>query len=83
MLRFHDLSLCPELLHGIHDLRFRYCSPFQTATLPEVLRGRDLVAVVPEQDTDRTTMFLVCIFQRIRSVDAAGQSESCLLYTSP
>jgi len=32
--RFHDLGLHKDLMHGIADTGFEYCSPIQAASLP-------------------------------------------------
>ena len=34
-VRFHDLDLREELMRGIADLGFKYCSPIQGAVLPQ------------------------------------------------
>ena len=41
--RFHDLNLAVDLLHGIADLGYQYCSPIQAEALPHTLKGHDLI----------------------------------------
>ncbi|MEN6487100.1 MAG: DEAD/DEAH box helicase [Syntrophobacteraceae bacterium] len=39
--RFHDLDLPEPLMHAIADLGFQYCTPIQSAILPDALAGVD------------------------------------------
>ena len=58
--RFHDFDLPLELMHGIADLGFRYCSPIQAQSLPYTLRGGDVVGKA-QTGTGKTAAFLVTI----------------------
>ncbi|HWV14034.1 MAG TPA: ATP-dependent RNA helicase RhlB [Cellvibrio sp.] len=58
--RFHDFGLANELLHGIADLQFNYCSPIQAQSLPYALRGRDVVGKA-QTGTGKTAAFLTAI----------------------
>lgn len=58
--RFHDFDLAPELMHGIADLGFEYCSPIQAQSLPYTLKGRDLVGKA-QTGTGKTAAFLTAI----------------------
>ncbi|KGE03205.1 ATP-dependent RNA helicase RhlB [Pseudohaliea rubra] len=59
--RFHDLGLRDELMHGIADLGFRYCSPIQGQVLPFTLRGHDAIGKA-QTGTGKTAAFLITIF---------------------
>ncbi len=59
--RFHDLGLRDELMHGIADLGFNYCSPIQAAILPHTLQGKDAIGKA-QTGTGKTAAFLVTIF---------------------
>lgn len=59
--RFHDLGLRDELMHGIADLGFQYCSPIQAAILPHTLQGHDAIGKA-QTGTGKTAAFLVTIF---------------------
>ena len=59
--RFHDLGLCDELMHGIADLGFHYCSPIQGAILPHTLQGHDAIGKA-QTGTGKTAAFLITIF---------------------
>jgi ATP-dependent RNA helicase RhlB len=41
--RFHDFDLPLELMRGIQDAGFEYCTPIQAASLPHTLNGHDIV----------------------------------------
>jgi len=60
-VRFHDLGLRPEIMHGIADLGFEYCSPIQGQVLPFTLRGHDAIGKA-QTGTGKTAAFLITIF---------------------
>ena len=59
--RFHDLGLRDELMHGIADLGFHYCSPIQGGILPQTLQGHDAIGKA-QTGTGKTAAFLITIF---------------------
>ncbi|MDP5209468.1 ATP-dependent RNA helicase RhlB [Microbulbifer sp. 2205BS26-8] len=59
-VRFHDLNLPLELMHGIYDLGFQYCSPIQGQSLPHTLNGHDLVGKA-QTGTGKTAAFLITV----------------------
>jgi ATP-dependent RNA helicase RhlB len=59
--RFHDLDLREELMHGIADLGFHYCSPIQASILPHTLQGHDAIGKA-QTGTGKTAAFLITIF---------------------
>jgi len=58
--RFHDLGLHKDLMHGIADTGFEYCSPIQAASLPYTLNGHDVVGKA-QTGTGKTAAFLLSI----------------------
>ena len=58
--RFHDFELPSELMHGIYDAGFQYCTPIQACSLPHTLHGYDLVGKA-QTGTGKTAAFLVSI----------------------
>lgn len=58
--RFHDLNLVPELLHGIADLKYEYCSEIQAESLPHTLQGHDVIGKAAT-GTGKTAAFLITI----------------------
>jgi ATP-dependent RNA helicase RhlB len=64
--RFKDFSLPAELLQGIEETGFSYCTPIQAETLPHALAGRD-VAGQAQTGTGKTAAFLVALFNHLLS----------------
>ncbi len=62
--RFDSFDLAPEILQGIRDAGFEYCTPIQAATLPRVLQGHD-VAGQAQTGTGKTAAFLVGTLQHL------------------
>jgi len=62
--RFHDFSLPDELMQGIADLGFEYCTPIQAATIEPALQGRDIIGKA-QTGTGKTAAFLVGIITDI------------------
>ena len=58
--RFHDFSLPKELMQGIQDAGFEYCTPIQAASLPHTLNGHDIVGKA-QTGTGKTAAFLINI----------------------
>ena len=63
--RFHDLDLPVEIMHGIYDLGFEYCTPVQAATLPKALAGVD-VSGKAQTGTGKTAAFLITILTHLK-----------------
>ena len=62
--RFHDLNLPIEIMHGIFDLGFEYCSPIQAAILPKALTGMDANGRA-QTGTGKSAAFLITILTRL------------------
>jgi ATP-dependent RNA helicase RhlB len=70
--RFHDLDLRDELMHGIADLGFHYCSPIQAAVLPHTLQGHDAIGKA-QTGTGKTAAFLITIFNDLLCHPVEGE----------
>lgn len=62
--RFHDLDLPIEIMHGIFDLGFKYCTPIQAEILPGTLKGAD-AAGRAQTGTGKTAVFLLTILNHM------------------
>jgi len=62
--RFHDLGLPDNVLHGIADLGFKYCSPIQAVSLPQTLKGYDVIGQA-QTGTGKTAAFLLTIIAHL------------------
>ena len=61
--RFHDFDLPSEVMHGISDLGFKYCTEIQALSLEQALSGRD-IAGKAQTGSGKTAAFLVAILTR-------------------
>jgi ATP-dependent RNA helicase RhlB len=61
--RFHDVGLSDEILHGVAELGFEYCTPIQARVLQEVAEGHN-VAGRAQTGTGKTAAFLLLTFKQ-------------------
>lgn len=73
--RFEDFRLKDEVLSGLKDAGFTYCTPIQAQVLPLSLTGGD-VAGQAQTGTGKTAAFLVTVFERLLS--EAGRKKEGL-----
>ena len=69
--RFNSLGLSAELLRGIQEAGYEYCTPIQSETLPKALLGKD-VAGQAQTGTGKTAAFLVATFHYLLNHPAAA-----------
>ncbi|HEB59943.1 MAG TPA: ATP-dependent RNA helicase RhlB [Gammaproteobacteria bacterium] len=67
--RFADFKLAPELMQGIEEAGFSYCTPIQAETLPIALAGHDVTGQA-QTGTGKTAAFLIAAFQHILTLEA-------------
>lgn len=70
--RFHDFALPSELMHGIYDAGFEYCTPIQAASLPHTMHGYDLVGKA-QTGTGKTAAFLLSIIADLINHPVEGE----------
>ncbi len=63
-IRFDQFELAPQILQGIQDAGFTYCTPIQAEALPILLEGRDLAGQA-QTGTGKTAAFLVATLQHL------------------
>ncbi len=63
-LRFDSLPLHENVLAGIREAGFEFCTPIQASTLPIALENRD-VAGQAQTGTGKTAAFLIAAYQRL------------------
>ena len=61
--RFHDFDLPAEVMHGIADLGFKYCTDIQALSLEQALAGKN-IAGKAQTGSGKTAAFLVAILTR-------------------
>ncbi len=71
-VRFHDFSLPLELMRGLAAMRFQYCTPIQSESLPYSLNGHDIVGRA-QTGTGKTAAFLISIVNDLINYAVEGQ----------
>lgn len=61
--RFHDFDLPSEVMHGIADLGFKYCTEIQALSLEQALAGKN-IAGKAQTGSGKTAAFLVAVLTR-------------------
>ncbi|WP_176015278.1 DEAD/DEAH box helicase [Victivallis sp. Marseille-Q1083] len=62
--RFLDLPIHQDILFGLQEMGFQYCTPIQAQSLPVLLAGRDLAGKA-QTGTGKTAAFLIAAFTRL------------------
>jgi ATP-dependent RNA helicase RhlB len=76
-MRFHDFNLPAEVMHGIADLDFRYCTEIQALSLQNALDGKN-IAGKAQTGSGKTAAFLVAILTRyLRTPDCRAAKGGC------
>ena len=72
--RFQDLDLPGEVMHGIADLGFKYCTEIQALSLEAALAGKN-IAGKAQTGSGKTAAFLVAILTRyLRTPESRAKS---------
>ncbi len=75
--RFHDFDLPSEVMHGIADLGFQYCTDIQALSLQNALDGKN-IAGKAQTGSGKTAAFLVAILTRyLRTPDQRAKKGGC------
>ena len=75
--RFHDFDLPAEVMHGIADLGFQYCTDIQALSLQNALDGKN-IAGKAQTGSGKTAAFLVAILTRyLRTPDRRASKGGC------
>ena len=61
--RFHDFDIPGEVMHGIAELGFKYCTEIQALSLEQALQGKN-IAGKAQTGSGKTAAFLVAILTR-------------------
>ncbi len=80
--RFGEFELPPEVLTGLNDTGFIYCTPIQAQVLPVSLTGRD-IAGQAQTGTGKTAAFLVTVFTRLLGLSQRSAGLPAALIVAP
>lgn len=81
-IRFDEFNLPKEIISGLKDAGFTFCTPIQAETLPVSLTNRD-VAGQAQTGTGKTAAFLVTVFSRILSLHEHMPDTPSALIVAP
>jgi len=81
-IRFDEFNLPTEIISGLKDAGFTFCTPIQAETLPVSLTNRD-VAGQAQTGTGKTAAFLVTVFSRILSLHEHMPDTPSALIVAP
>lgn len=73
--RFHDFDLHPDLMRGIQESGFTYCTPIQASAIPIALQHKDITGKA-QTGTGKTAAFLVSVIQNLLSNPYQGERFS-------
>ncbi|MFA7230703.1 MAG: DEAD/DEAH box helicase [Victivallaceae bacterium] len=62
--RFMDMNVHQDIMFGVQEMGFEYCTPIQEASLPHLLAGSDLAGKA-QTGTGKTAAFLVSTFTKL------------------
>jgi ATP-dependent RNA helicase RhlB len=74
-MKFEELNIHPKVLEGIKAAGFTDCTPVQSLTLPEALKGRDIAAQA-QTGTGKTAAFLIAVLSRMLESTSPGRGLS-------
>ena len=80
--RFADFNLPQEVMLGISDAGFDFCTPIQAQVLPVSLAGKD-AAGQAQTGTGKTAAFLVTVFARIMGTKQGRAGRPSALILAP
>jgi ATP-dependent RNA helicase RhlB len=81
-IKFEDFDLTPDILAGLDEAGYSYCTPIQAEVLPVSLTGHD-VAGQAQTGTGKTAAFLVTIFARLLGSRDAAKTGPFALIIAP
>lgn len=80
--RFDQFELPAEVLAGLSDANFTYCTPIQAESLPVSLAGRD-IAGQAQTGTGKTAAFLVTVITRLLAQSDRPRELPSVLIVAP
>src|SRR5450759_4389236 len=69
---FRNLGLDAKILHAVQDAGYTEPTPIQTAAIPPLLAGHDLIGIA-QTGTGKTAAFTLPILTRLAAPPASGQ----------
>ena len=73
-IKFQSFAISSQILKGLHEAQYQYCTPIQEKTLPISLTGKN-VAGQAQTGTGKTAAFLVATFQYLLNSADGNKSQ--------
>ena len=73
-MKFSSLDIKDAMLKGIDEAGFERCTPVQEQSLPEALKGKDIIAQ-SQTGTGKTAVFVTTVYNRLLSELAEEAAE--------
>ncbi|BBN80106.1 ATP-dependent RNA helicase RhlB [Pseudoalteromonas sp. A25] len=80
--KFSDFALAPEVVAGLTENGFEYCTPIQAKCLPFIIAGRD-IAGQAQTGTGKTLAFLTATCHRLLQKEGASRKHPRALIMAP
>ncbi len=77
-MSFSTLGLGPKLLQSIADLGYTQPTPIQSAAIPHLLTGRDLIGIA-QTGTGKTAAFVLPLLERIMATPKSRNARALIL----
>ena len=78
LMSFSTLGLSPKILQSIQDVGYTTPTPIQTAAIPHVLSGRDLIGIA-QTGTGKTAAFVLPILERLSRATTQSRAPRALI----
>ena len=80
--KFSDFAIAPEVVAGLTENGFEYCTPIQAKCLPFICEGRD-IAGQAQTGTGKTLAFLTATCHRLLQSSKASSKHPRALIMAP
>ena len=77
-MSFSTLGLGPKLLQSVADLGYTQPTPIQSAAIPHLLTGRDLIGIA-QTGTGKTAAFVLPLIDRIMAMPKSRNARALIL----
>ena len=77
-MRFENLNLNDNVLDALYDMHFDMCTPIQEKTIPEILKGHDVLGVA-QTGTGKTAAYLLPILSKLDDGGYPDGAINCII----
>lgn len=77
-MNFKDFKLDPRLTPGLQAAGFNQATPIQSAAIPVVMQGKDLIGTA-QTGTGKTAAFVLPVIHRLLQTEQGGQTRALII----